>query len=267
MSSIRFSANLGFLWTDRPLPDAIVAAGAAGFDAVECHMPYDSATTDVRAALLATDLEMISLNTRLGEANSGNFGVAAMPGHEAEARSYIDEAIAYAAAIGCPNVSVVAGRTGQTAEAESVYRSNLTHATAAAKAQDVTILIEPISHRAVENYHLTHVLEGVRTIEAVGADNLKLMVDCFHTQITEGDLTEGLCSALPHIGHIQIAAVPDRGEPDAGEINYPWLLPHLVEFGYTGLFGAEYHPRRSLDEGLGWMRPYRLTTTGAEEIG
>lgn len=47
----RFSANLGFLWTDRPLPQAIRAAKAAGFAAVECHFPYAVPPAEVARAL------------------------------------------------------------------------------------------------------------------------------------------------------------------------------------------------------------------------
>jgi hydroxypyruvate isomerase len=36
----RFSANLGFLFTDRPELERVAAAAAAGFKAVEMHWPY-----------------------------------------------------------------------------------------------------------------------------------------------------------------------------------------------------------------------------------
>ncbi|MGB1033431.1 MAG: isomerase, partial [Primorskyibacter sp.] len=48
-----FSANLGFLWTDRPLTQAITAAHTAGFSAVEAHWPYDTPAADVLAVLRA----------------------------------------------------------------------------------------------------------------------------------------------------------------------------------------------------------------------
>ena len=51
-----FSANIGFLYTDLPLPDRIRAAKRAGFDAVECHFPYDVPVAEMRAALDETAL-------------------------------------------------------------------------------------------------------------------------------------------------------------------------------------------------------------------
>ena len=252
----KFSANLGFLWKELPLPEAIRAAKKAGFKAVECHFPYEFSTSTVKAALTETGLTMVGLNTRLGVNGADDFGVTAMPGREDEARGYIDEAIAYAVEIGCLNVNSVAGKTGGTEEAEAVYRKNLAYASAQAAAHGKTIVIEPVNQRDAPGYHLRSVEAGIETIEAVGADNLKLMFDCYHTQIMQGDLTERLRATLPFIGHIQIAAVPDRGEPDQGEVNYPDLLAALDGMGWDGYVGAEYLPRGTMEEGLSWMSAY-----------
>lgn len=254
---IKFSANLGFLWTDLPLPDAIRAAGAAGFDAVECHMPYDHNPQDVNAALVDTGLQMVSLNTRIGINGFEDLGVAAKPGREEEARKYIDEAIAYAVAINCAKVSVVAGRTGRTDAAEAVYRKNLAYAAKQAKKHGKMVLIEPLNTNVAEDYHLTIIEDGIETIKAVGADNLKLMVDCFHAQTMEGNLAELFKRSLAYVGHIQISAFPDRGEPVGGDINYQELLPAIVSMGYTGVFGAEYTPRGDINEGLAWLHAWR----------
>ncbi len=253
----RFSANLGFLWTELSLPAAIHAAKKAGFEAVECHFPYETPATDVLAALQETGLEMLGLNTRLGINGPDDFGVMAMPGREVEARGYVDEAIAYATASRCRNINCVPGKTGGTQEAEAVYRNNLAYACEQAAAQGIGIVIEPINQRDAPGYHFSLVETGLETIEAVGAENLRLMFDCYHTQIMQGDLTQRLRMALPFIGHVQFAAVPDRGEPDSGEVNYPYLLAALDDMGWQGFVGAEYRPRGSTDEGLNWLQNYR----------
>ncbi len=252
----KFSANLGFLWTEIPLPDAIRAAKSAGFDAVECHWPYDFDVVDVKAALAETGFAMIGINTRLGVNGPADFGVTAMPGREAEARGYIDEAVAYAAAIGCRNIHAVAGKTGGTREAEAVYRENLAYACEKAAPHGISILVEPINQRDAPGFHVSIIERALETIDAVGAENLKLMFDCYHAQIMQGDLITRLKSVLPHVGHIQFAAVPDRGEPDEGEVNYPWLFAAIDEIGWTGYLGAEYRPRGTTEEGLGWLRGY-----------
>lgn len=258
---VLLSANLGFLWTDLPLPEAIAAAGDAGFDAVECHMPYDNDPVQVRAALDSAGLEMVSLNTRVGD-QPEDLGVAAIPGRETLAHQYIDEAITYATAIGCGNVSVVAGITSRTPEAEATYRANLGYAARQAAARGITVLIEPLNTGVSMDYHLVSADRGVETITAVGEPNLKLMIDCFHTFKMDGDLQPVFERVMPHVGHIQFSSYPDRAEPDHGEIDYSSLLPWLVDAGFPGPFGAEYTPAKSVEDGLSWMSRWRTNTTG-----
>lgn len=257
----RLSANLGFLWTELALPDAIRAAKRAGFAAVECHWPYDTPASEVRSALAETSLPMLGLNTRRGDVSAGDNGVAAIPGREDEARDHIDEALAYAQAIDCPNVHVMAGFTDRGADAQATFERNLAHACDAAAAQGGTILIEPLNHRDAPGYHLSDFDAGVRTIEAVSRDNIKVMFDCYHLQIMQGDITTRLRHGLAHIGHVQIAAVPDRGEPDRGELDYRWLLRELDAMGWDGHVGAEYKPRTTTGAGLGWIERVTRTTT------
>ena len=118
---VKFSANLGFLWTDRPLAEAIISAGRAGFEAVECHWPYEYDAGKIADILAQTGLPMLGLNTRKGDISKGENGVAALPGREGEARGYIDEAIAYAHATSTRNVHVMAGRTDGGDAATKVF--------------------------------------------------------------------------------------------------------------------------------------------------
>ena len=248
----RFSANLGFLWHDRPLPDAIHAAAAAGFDAVECHWPYDIPATDVAAALVETGLSMLGLNTRRGDLDAGENGVAALPGREHDARAFIDEAITYAVAIKAANIHVMAGFAAGQAAHDS-FIANLHYACIAAAPHGITILIEPLNHYDAPDYFLNSTTQAASIIAEVGAPNLKLMFDCYHIQRLEGNLTNKLSDLLPIIGHIQFAAVPDRGAPDHGEIHYPHIYAHLASIGYTAPLGAEYKPDGATDNTLAWL--------------
>ena len=248
----RFSANLGFLWTDVALPDAIRKAAAAGFQAVECHFPYDVDATAVNRALDETGLPMLGLNTIRGDVAAGDFGLSALPGREAEARAAITQAIDYAHAIGCRNVHVMAGKGGD----ERTFLSNLAFAVYEARDLNIGVLIEPINQRDAEEYFLSEIVQAADYVEVIGAPNLKIMFDCYHVQIMQGDLERRLQAHLPHIGHIQIAAAPSRGEPDEGEISYERLIPAIDAMGYDGFIGAEYRPRATTDEGLGWMTAF-----------
>ena len=248
----KFSANLGFLWTELTLPEAIHAAARAGFEAVECHWPYGYESADINAALKATGLTMIGLNTQCGDVDAGERGLSALPGREFDARAAIDEAIAYARAIDTPNVHVMAGVScGE--QAHKTFIDNLRYATKQAAAHNITILIEPLNHRDAPGYFLSTSAQAAEIIAVVDVPNLKLMFDCYHLQITEGNLAYSLKELLPIIGHVQIAAVPSRQEPDAGEIYYPFLFSVLSDLGYSGYVGAEYKPKSTTDEGLAWM--------------
>lgn len=248
-----FSANLGFLWNDLPLPDAIRAASMAGFDAVECHWPYDVPAEDVAAALAETGLPMLGLNTRRGDLDAGENGVAALPGREDDARAFIDEAITYAVAIQASNIHVMAGFAAGQAAHDS-FIANLDYACTAAATHGITILIEPLNHYDAPGYFLNGTAQAKAIIDEVGASNLKLMFDCYHIQRLEGNLTNKLTDLLPIIGHIQFASVPDRGAPDHGEINYQHIYAHLATLGYDAPLGAEYKPDGDTDKSLGWLR-------------
>src|SRR5690606_17209941 len=107
---VNFSANLGFLWQELSLPDAIRAAKKAGFSAVECHWPYQYSIDEIAIALAETGLPMLGLNTDRGNLEAGENGLSALPGRQEEARKAIDQAINYAAALKVPNIHVMAGK-------------------------------------------------------------------------------------------------------------------------------------------------------------
>ena len=258
---MRFSANLGFLWNDRPLPDAIWAAKAAGFDAVECHWPYDTPSEDVTSALRDTGLPMLGLNTSRGNVQAGDNGLAAITGREDEARAAIDEALDYACATGTRAVHVMSGiSAGPRAHAR--FCENLAYACEKAAPHGITILIEPLNHYDAPGYFLASSAQAAAIINEIGLSNLKLMLDCYHLQIMEGDLSRRLAALLPMIGHIQIAAVPDRGVPDHGELDYSHVLQHIADLGWEAPIGVEYKPAGETEVTLGWMANYRRITSG-----
>jgi len=255
--NFKYSANIGFLWDNLPLPQRISAAASAGFDAVECHFPYEYPSGEIKAALEENGLSMLGLNTSLGP--QGCFGLAAVAGHEAQAQQLIDQAIGYAVDIDAGNINVVGGLTNGDAAADKVYQKNLSYACDRAAEHGKTIVIEPLNARAVAGYHFSTVEHGVRIIDAVDKPNLKLMFDFFHAQIVEGDLESLIRQyAKKYFGHVQISAVHDRGEPDEGEINYPYVLNALSAAGYDGYIGAEYKPRgESVEAGASWLEHFR----------
>ena len=250
----RLSANLGFLWADLALPEAIRAAARAGFDAVECHWPYAFDPGAVRAALDETGLEMLGLNTVRGGAREN--GLLALPGREAEARAAIAQALDYAGRIGCKAVHVMAGFAEGPA-AEAAFDANLNFACDMAAGQGATVLIEPLNRHDAPGYFLRDADQAAAIIGRLGRANLRLMFDCYHLQIMQGDLTRLLTRMAPITGHIQFAGVPDRGRPDRGEVNYRHIFAHIDGLGWNRPLGAEYKPQGPTGASLGWMETLR----------
>lgn len=246
----QFSANLGFLWADLPLPKAIAAAKAAGFHAVECHWPYDTPANDTARALRDTGLRMLGINTVRGQ--PGENGLAALPGREVEARAAIDQALTYAAQIKAGMVHVMAG-FASGADARAVFVANLSYAATRAADLWITILIEPLNRHDAPGYFLQTTDQARDIITAVGKANLKLMFDCYHIGRTEGDITTRFRDLLPIIGHVQFASVPDRGPPDHGELDFSTIFAAIANAGWTAPLGAEYRPKGPTAGTLGWM--------------
>jgi len=252
---MKFSANLGFLWTDRSLIEAIHAAHAAGFDAVECHWPYQTAASEVRDALTQTDLQMLGLNTLRGDLAAGENGLSALPGREDEACAAIDLAIRYATEIDASAIHVMAG-FAKGADAAQTFQSNLAYACEEAAKVGKTILIEPLNRHDAPEYFLQTTDQAAGIIADVGADNLKLMFDCYHVGRTEGDLTFRLHALKDLIGHIQFASIPTRGRPDQGEVDYGAVFAAIDAMGWAHPLGAEYKPVGDTDASLGWLKKW-----------
>lgn len=248
---MQLSANLGFLFRDLALPDAIRAAKRTGFTAVEIHWPYEIDPMTVAEALAETGLPLLGINTVRGDVEAGDFGLSALPGREAEARAAIDQAVAWAVATGCRNIHVMAGKAAGK-EAFATFTGNLRYAADAAAPHGIGLLIEPLNPRDAPGYFLSDLPTALRVIDAANV-GVKVMFDCYHMQIVQGDLLATVSKHLDRIGHIQFAAVPDRSEPDHGEVDYEWLLPAIADAGYAGVFGAEYRP---ISNSFAWIKRF-----------
>jgi hydroxypyruvate isomerase len=172
----------------------------------------------------------------------------------------VETGLRYAKALDCPRLHLMAGippAGSDRAACRRTYIANVRRAAEMCRVQGRDLLLEPINSRDMPGYFINCQGEGRAIIEEIGLDNLKLQLDLYHCQIMEGDLAAHLREFLPVTGHIQIAGVPERHEPDVGEINYPYLFDLLDKLGYQGWVGCEYRPRGRTEDGLGWFAPYR----------
>ncbi len=251
------------LYPEHAFLDRFAAAADDGFKAVEFLFPYAFAKADLAARLKAHGLQQVLFNAPPGDWDGGERGLASLPGREAEFRAGLLIALDYAAELSCPRIHVMAGlRTtdSDTTEHEATYLTNLEWAANQAMKAQVEILIEPINRRDMPGYFLNRQDVAHSIVAEVGAPNLKVQMDLYHCQVVEGDLGMKLRQYLPtgRVGHIQIAGVPHRHEPDQGEVNFAYLFALLDELGYPGWVGCEYRPAQpgagGTSAGLGWLR-------------
>ena len=260
----RFAANLSMLYPEHDFLDRFAAAAEDGFAAVEYLFPYEYDTRALRRRLDDHGLQQVLFNAPPGDWAGGERGLAAQPGREPEFRSGVEQALEYAGVLGCPRVHVMAGLDGPDEDAaqwgrrRSTYLENLAWAAGRAATQGVELLIEPINGRDMPGYFLSRQAEAHAVVAEIGLPNLKVQLDLYHCQITEGDLTTTLRRDLPtgRVGHLQVAGVPDRHEPDRGEIDLVHVLATVDALGYAGWIGCEYRPQGKTSEGLAWLAPF-----------
>jgi len=265
----QFAANLSLLYPELDFMDRFEAAARDGFTGVEYLFPYAWDKAGLAARLKANGLRQVLFNAPPGDMEKGEKGMACQPGREAEFRDSIALALDYAAALGCPRVHVMAGLmpAGVSREtARATYLSNLRHAARQAAAQGIDVMIEPINTRDMPGFFLNRQDDAHDIVQEVGEPNLKVQFDLYHCQIVEGDVATKIRRYLPtgRVGHFQMAGVPERHEPDVGELNYPYLFKVIEEVsaqcGWDGWVGCEYRPARGAvpggtTAGLGWLRP------------
>lgn len=256
----RFAANLGHLFTDRPLLARIDGAAAAGFAAIELQTPYDVPVAEVKAAIERNNLTILGINTPRG-GREGDFGLTAVPGREGEFQAAFAQALGYITAIGGRAIHCLAGvvTPEQRSDAERAFIANLTRAADQAAEHGITLLIEPINSRDRPGYFLSRIEQAADIIAQLGKPNVRMQFDFYHAQIMGGDLITRLERHLPVIGHLQCGSVPGRHEPDEGEVNFPAVFEAVDKLGYEGWIGAEYGPRGRTEDGLKWAAPYGIT--------
>jgi hydroxypyruvate isomerase len=262
----RFAANLSLMYTEQGFIDRFAAAAADGFDAVEFLFPYAVPAAELAARLHDNGLTQALFNAPPGDWDAGDRGIACLPGRVDEfRRGFVEQALPYADALGCHRVHVMAGRVpaGTSPQAlpalQACYEANLAWAAAQAALHGVAVLVEPINPRDMPGYLLTRQAEAHAVLQRIAAPNLQVQMDLYHCQIVEGDLSVKLRQYLPtrRVGHLQIAGVPERHEPDLGELNHPYLFDLIDALGYDGFVGCEYRPRAGSSAGLGWLRRWR----------
>ncbi|UUX48292.1 hydroxypyruvate isomerase family protein [Nisaea acidiphila] len=255
----KLAANLSMMFQELPFLDRFKAAAEAGFRGVEFLFPYDFPAGEIRAKLEDAGLTQALFNLPPGDWDAGDRGFAAIPGRQDAFLAALEKALDYADALDCPRLHVMSGMVPDGVSREACTETliaNLKQAAPIAGKRGKTLILEPINNRDMPPYFLNYQDQALSIIDAVGENNVRLQFDLYHCQIMEGDLAVHLKDNLAAIEHIQIAGVPERHEPDIGEINYPYLFRLMDDLGYEGWVGCEYRPQAGTVEGLGWMKEW-----------
>jgi 2-dehydrotetronate isomerase len=277
----QFAANLSMMYTELPFLDRFEAAAQDGFKAVEYLFPYAFEATELAARLGANGLQQVLFNAPPGGTErasiatawdvEGRRGTACIPGCEAEFKAGVELALRYNDLLKSPRIHLMAGLIPEHLTREDVqatYVSNLRWAASQAAKAGLDVLIEPINTRDIPRFFLNRQDHAHEIIDLVGAPNLKVQMDLYHCQIVEGDVAMKIRKYLPtgKVGHFQIAGVPERHEPDIGELNYDYLFKLIDEVsqqsGWKGWVGCEYRPKlggqpKGTTNGLGWLQAHQ----------
>jgi 2-dehydrotetronate isomerase len=253
----KFAANLTMMYNEHDFMDRFAVAAKDGFSGVEFLFPYSLVVGEIQARLRDNNLTQVLFNCPPGDWVAGERGIASLPGREEEFKRSIERALGYAHVLGNTRLHVMAGliRDGQDKVRHlEVYLRNLDYAARQAALHGITILIEPINTRDMPGYFLNRQDEAHAICREINASNLKVQFDLYHCQIVEGDVAMKMSRDIAGIGHMQIAGVPERHEPDTGELNYPYLFHLMDDLGYGGWVGCEYRPKAGTSDGLGWFK-------------
>jgi hydroxypyruvate isomerase len=254
----RFAANLTMMFTEVPFLDRFAAAAEAGFTAVEFLFPYDHPAEEIGRRLHGNGLTQALFNLPPGDWNAGEKGFAALPARFDDLKKSLETALPYAQATGVKRVHLRAGIAERSdAKAIEAFYKSVAWAAEFFAPHNLDVVLEPINSRNVPGYFLDDFGFARDLIRELKMANLKLQFDIYHCQIIHGDVTMRLREMMDIIGHIQIASIPSRNEPDGEELNYPFLFGELDRLGYRGFVGCEYNPRGRTEDGLGWFDQYK----------
>ena len=251
---IQLSANLSLLFNENEFLDRFKEAKINGFNAVEFQFPYNFEAQSIKREIDKNNLILSIFNSPPGNFENGERGLACLENRQDDFKKSIVKAISYAKIFQCYKIHVMSGVSNKENDlnAKKVYIENLKWACDEFDKHNINLLIEPINQRNIPNYFLSSTDQAIEIIDKIERKNIYLLFDIYHHQIIRGDVSKYLEKFLQYIGHIQIAGIPNRNEPDQSELDYKYIFKFIEGLNYTGFIGCEYNPLRDTVSGLKW---------------
>ena len=251
----RFAANISMLFTELDFPDRFAAASEAGFSGVEIHVPYQFSADELAQWAQAANVEIVLINAPAGDHEIREPGIACRPERVEEFRESIKSAVEYANILTCSRVNILAGRCNDDSRlSHQTLVNNLTYAADALAQINANALLEPINGVDVSDYMVQTTGYASECIIEVDRENMKLQLDIYHRQVSEGNIARALRDYYPLIGHIQFADSPGRHQPGTGGIDFPDFFRQVEQTAYKSWLGAEYIPEGKTSNSLDWLQ-------------
>jgi hydroxypyruvate isomerase len=253
---LKFSANLWYLFQEWGMLERFSIAAKVGFQAVEFHFPYQWPANHLAQKLIEHNLEQVLINAPAGNWDAGERGIAGLPGRKKEFQDTIGIGIEYALALGCPNLHVMAGLMGD----KDIFIENITYAADKCAKSNIKVLIEPLNSIDVPGYLIANTHDALTVLNIINHNNLFLQYDIYHGIINNENILKTIQDNLEVIGHIQVAGVPGRHEPDCrSTFDFQALFKSIKKLGYSRWIGCEYLPREGTIDGLHWAKSFGIS--------
>jgi hydroxypyruvate isomerase len=249
---LELSACIEWLFAENPhFARRVADARAGGFDHIEFWTWRDKQLASLRSVLRETGVQVTSFVSepegRLVDPST----------HEAFLEG-VAESAEVAQSLGCRGLIVLAGdRLADRSEDEQrgAVVDALRRAAPIAAEHDVTLLLEPLNTRVDHaGYFLDETPEALDIVEDVGAPNVMLLYDLYHSVVMNETPADVVGDRIELVGHVHLADTPGRHEPRTGTIDWPTALDWLRQSGYRGRLGLEYMPSGSTLESLSFLR-------------
>jgi hydroxypyruvate isomerase len=252
---MKYGLCLEMVYTSLPLEERIRKAADVGFKFAEMwFVDWTWKGQPEPLAKIAQQAGITLTNTVIGAPDGSIGGGLTNPANRAQWLERTKMTLAFNKAAGIPATIVCTGNTVAGMSHEQMLASVADGVKATvelAEKSGITLLLEPLNlpydHAG---YFLGSSDAGAELCRKIQSPKFKLLYDCYHMQIMEGDMVNHIQRNIDVIGHFHSAGVPGRHELFNGETNYPFVIGQIEKMGYQGVFGLEFAPSMDDTESL-----------------